>query len=164
MMWTCSLLETLSFLSNQSLLRVPAGPKRAKSSPRLEMTLWYGRSSRTETMRACMVTGGVVKPGEVWLVNLDPTFGSEIQKTGPCVIISPPEIHDHLRTAIVAPMTTKSRPAPFRISVKHAGKMGLILLDQIRTVDKARLVNRVGTIVPAALTATLLKLGEMFAE
>jgi len=106
----------------------------------------------------------VVKRGEVWLVNLDPTVGSEIQKTRPCVVISPPEMHDHLRTAIVAPMTTKSHPAPFRVSVKHGGKSGLILLDQIRTIDKARLVKRMGAIHPRVLSATLVALNEIFAE
>jgi mRNA interferase MazF len=106
----------------------------------------------------------VVKRGEIWLVNLDPTVGSEIQKTRPCVVISPPEMHDYLRTAIIAPMTTGSRPAPFRIPVRHGGKEGLILLDQIRTIDKARLVKRAGAIAPSTLSATLVALGEIFAE
>jgi len=106
----------------------------------------------------------MVKRGEVWLVNLDPTVGSEIQKTRPCVVISPPEMHDCLRTAIVAPMTTGSHPAPFRIAVRHGGKEGLILLDQIRAIDKTRLVKRAGVLPPAALSATLAALGEIFAE
>jgi mRNA interferase MazF len=106
----------------------------------------------------------VVKRGEIWLVNLDPTVGSEIRKTRPCVVISPPEMHDHLRTAIVAPMTTGSRPAPFRIAVRHGGKEGLILLDQMRAVDKVRLVKRAGSIGAAALSATLAALAEVFAE
>ena len=106
----------------------------------------------------------MVKRGEIWLVNLDPTVGSEIQKTRPCVVISPPEMHDFLRTAMVAPMTTGSHPAPFRIPVRHGGKQGLILLDQIRAVDKARLVKRAGAIAPATLSATLAALGEIFAE
>lgn len=105
-----------------------------------------------------------IKRGEIWLVNLDPTIGSEIQKTRPCVVISPPEMHEHLRTAIIAPMTTGSRPAPFRIPVRHAGKAGLILLDQIRTVDKTRLVKRSGSLGSAVLKATLATLGEIFAE
>ncbi|MFH1602635.1 MAG: type II toxin-antitoxin system PemK/MazF family toxin, partial [Pseudomonadota bacterium] len=84
----------------------------------------------------------MVKRGEIWLATLDPTIGSEIQKTRPCVIISPPEMHDHLRTAIVAPMTTGSRPAPFRIAVRFQDKTGLILLDQIRALDKSRLAKR----------------------
>lgn len=107
---------------------------------------------------------GTVVRGEVWLVNLDPPVGSEIQKTRPCVVISSPEMHDYLRTVMVAPMTTGSHPAPFRIPVRHGGKLGLILLDQIRAVDKARLVKRSGTIAPAALSATLAALAEIFAE
>jgi len=106
----------------------------------------------------------MVKRGEVWLVNLDPTVGSEIQKTRPCVVISPPEMHDYLRTAIVAPMTTGSHPAPFRIAVRHGGKEGLILLDQIRAIDKTRLVKRANAIAPEALSAALAALGEIFAE
>ena len=106
----------------------------------------------------------MVKRGEVWLVNLDPTVGSEIQKTRPCVVISPPEMNEHLRTAMIAPMTTGSHPASFRIAVRHGGKQGLILLDQIRTVDKTRLVKRAGTIAPAVLSATLAALAEIFAE
>jgi len=106
----------------------------------------------------------VVKRGEIWLVNLDLTVGSGIKKTRPCVVISPAEMHDHLRTAIVAPMTTGSRPAPFRIPVRHSGKEGLILLDQIRAIDKTRLVKRAGTIAPQTLRATLTALGEVFAE
>ena len=105
-----------------------------------------------------------MKRGEVWLVNLDPTVGSEIQKTRPCVVISPPEMHDHLRTALIAPMTTGSHPAPFRIPVRHGGKQGLILLDQMRAVDKTRLVKRAGAIAPDTLSATLATLGEISAE
>lgn len=102
--------------------------------------------------------------GEIWLVNLDPTVGSEVRKTRPCVVVSPAEMHDHLRTVIVAPMTTKGRAAPFRISVTHGGKRGLILLDQMRAVDKARLVKRVGTVSAKTLTSTLTTLQEVFAE
>jgi mRNA interferase MazF len=82
--------------------------------------------------------------GDIWLVNLDPTIGSEIRKTRPCVIISPPELHDHLRTVLAAPMTTGSKPAPFRIPILFEAKNGLILLDQMRTLDKQRLVRRLG--------------------
>jgi mRNA interferase MazF len=105
----------------------------------------------------------MVKRGEIWLVNLDPTQGSEIQKTRPCVVISPPEMHDHLRTAIIAPMTTGSHPAPFRIAVHHAGKDGLILLDQIRAIDKTRLVKRAGVLSLETLNSVLKTLGEVFA-
>lgn len=105
----------------------------------------------------------MVARGEIWLVNLDPTVGSEIKKSRPCVVISPPEMHDHLRTAIVAPMTTGSRSAPFRILVSHGGKQGLILLDQIRAIDKARLIARLGAVNKKTLDATLQTLQEVFA-
>lgn len=105
-----------------------------------------------------------VSRGDVWLVSLDPTVGSEIRKTRPCVIVSPREIHDYLRTVIVAPMTTGSRPAPFRIPVSFAGKNGLILLDQMRTLDKRRLVRRRGVIERRTLRATLARLRDIFAD
>lgn len=101
--------------------------------------------------------------GEIWLVNLDPTVGSEIKKTRPCVVVSPVEMHGQLRTVIVAPMTTKSRPAPFRVPVTHAGKKGLILLDQVRTVDKARLAKRIGSVSAKTLASALATLQEIFA-
>lgn len=102
--------------------------------------------------------------GEIWLAALDPTVGSEIQKTRPCIVISPAEMHDYLRTVIVAPMTTGSRAAPFRVPVTFGGKRGLILLDQIRTVDKRRLVKRLGAVSNETLLATLSTLQEIFAE
>jgi mRNA interferase MazF len=104
----------------------------------------------------------MVKRGEIWLVNLDPTVGSEIKKSRPCVIVSPAEMHDYLRTVIVAPMTTGGRPAPFRIALTHAGKQGLILLDQVRTVDKTRLINRLGKIQPKTLGVVLETMQEIF--
>ncbi|TAL55833.1 type II toxin-antitoxin system PemK/MazF family toxin [Pandoraea sp.] len=106
----------------------------------------------------------MVMRGEVWLVALDPTLGSEIQKTRPCVVVSPPEMHDHLRTVIVAPMTSKGRSAPFRIPVTFKRKQGLILLDQIRTVDKVRLVKKEGAVADKTLLNTLRTLQEVFAE
>ena len=106
----------------------------------------------------------MVKRGEIWLVALDPTVGSEIKKSRPCVIISPPELNEHLRTVIVAPMTSKSVPAPFRVPVTHAAKKGLIVLDQIRTVDKIRLVKRVGAVNTKTLFNVLTTLQEVFAE
>jgi len=104
-----------------------------------------------------------VKRGEIWLAALDPTVGSEIRKTRPCIVVSPPEMHDHLRTVIVAPMTTGSRPAPFRIPITFQDKHGLILLDQMRTLDKARLVTKLGAARANTLSATLATLQEMFA-
>lgn len=106
----------------------------------------------------------MVDRGDIWLVSLDPTVGSEIKKSRPCVVVSPPEMHDHLHTVIVAPMTTKSRPAPFRIPVSHRGKKGLILLDQIRSVDKARLVKKMGAVSATTLGTTLDTLQEVFAR
>jgi mRNA interferase MazF len=89
--------------------------------------------------------------------------GSEIHKTRPGVIISPPEMHDYLHTVIVAPMTTGARPAPYRIPVTFQGKRGLILLDQLRALDKARLVKRLGNTSSATLAATLETLQKVFA-
>ena len=106
----------------------------------------------------------MVKRGDIWLVNLDPTVGSEIQKTRPCVVISPAELHDHLRTAIVAPMTSQGFAAPFRVPVTHAGTNGLIVLDQMRTVDKIRLAKKLGAVSAKTLSATLAALQEIFEE
>ncbi len=103
-----------------------------------------------------------VARGEVWLTALDPTLGSEIQKTRPCLVVSPPEMHDYLRTVTVAPMTTGSHPAPYRIPLRFRRKDGLILLDQIRTLDKLRLVRRLGAVDTRTLDLTLAALREMF--
>ena len=106
----------------------------------------------------------MVKRGEIWLVNLDPTVDSEIKKSRPCVVVSPAEMHDHLRKVIVAPMTTKSRPAPFRVPLTHGGQKGLILLDQLRAVDKVRLAKKLGAVSAKTLLGTLGTLQEIFAE
>jgi mRNA interferase MazF len=105
----------------------------------------------------------VVTRGEIWLVQLDPTVGSEIQKTRPCIVVSPPEMHGFLRTVIVAPMTTGAKPAPYRIPITFEKNKGLILLDQLRTVDKTRLIKRVGRATEKTLAATLQTLQEVFA-
>ena len=105
-----------------------------------------------------------MKRGEIWLVALDPTVGSEIKKSRPCVIVSPPELNEHLHTVIVAPMTSKGFQAPFRVPVTHAAKKGLIVLDQIRAVDKIRLVKRVGAVNTKTLSNVLTTLQEVFAE
>jgi mRNA interferase MazF len=104
-----------------------------------------------------------MKAGDIWLAQLDPTVGSEIQKTRPCVVISPDDMNAHLRTVIVAPMTTGSRPARFRIGLTFQGKQGLILLDQVRSLDRARLIKRLGALRPVTLAATLQTLQAMFA-
>ena len=105
----------------------------------------------------------IVSRGEIWLINLNPTIGSEIKKTRPCIVVSPEELNDHLRTVIVAPMTTKGRSTGFRIPITHDGKKGLILLDQIRSVDKVRLVKKIGKGNPKTLSASLAVLQEAFA-
>ena len=104
-----------------------------------------------------------MKAGDIWLAQLDPTVGSEIQRTRPCVVISPDDMNAHLRTVIVAPMTTGSQPARFRVVLTFQGKQGLILLDQMRTLDRARLVKRLGALRPVTLAATLQTLQAMFA-
>ena len=100
---------------------------------------------------------------EVHLVNLDPTVGHEIKKTRPCLIISPNEMNHNISTVIIAPMTTKGRNYPTRISCSFQGKNGQIVLDQIRTIDKRRLVKKLGVISKNAQTKTLNLLHEMFA-
>jgi mRNA interferase MazF len=105
-----------------------------------------------------------VKRGDIWLVNLDPTVGSEIQKFRPCVVVSPEELNAHLRTVIVAPMTSKGFSAPFRVPVTHAGTKGLIVLDQLWTVDKVRLVKRQGAVSSKTLISVLATLQELFAN
>ncbi len=104
-----------------------------------------------------------MKTGDIWLTQLDHTVGSEIQKTRPCVVVSPDDMNAHLRTVIVAPMTTGSWPARFRVALTFQGKKGLIVLDQIRTLDRVRLVQRLGALRPATLAATLHTLQAMFA-
>ena len=104
----------------------------------------------------------VVRRFDVYLINLDPTVGSEIQKTRPCLVISPDELNRHIATVIIAPMTTKGRDYPTRIACKFRGKHGQIVLDQIRTVDKFRLVKKVGKIDDLTQTKVLTKLKEMF--
>jgi len=106
----------------------------------------------------------VVRRFEVYLVNLDPTLGHEIQKTRPCLVISPDEMNEHIATVIVAPMTTRGRDYPTRVNCQFEGKDGQIVLDQIRTVDKMRLVKKLGKINPDTQSAVLAVLLEMFAE
>ena len=102
--------------------------------------------------------------GDVYLVRLDPTLRSEIQKARPCVIVSPDELNEHLRTVIVAPMTTSGRAYPWRIRCKFQRRSGHVVLDQLRTVDCERLVKRVGALSADAITHVLSGLQEMFAE
>jgi len=101
---------------------------------------------------------------EVWLINLDPTKGTEIQKTRPCIVVSPDEMNLHLQTVIVAPLTTVLRPYPTRVHVHFQGKSGQIVLDQIRAVDRQRLIRKLGNIAKNAAVAASAKLVEMFSR
>lgn len=100
---------------------------------------------------------------DVCLVALDPAVGSEIQKTRPCVVVSPDEMNHYIATVIIAPMTTKGRPYPTRVQCVFQGKERQIALDQLRTVDKARLVRRLGRLDEEAQEAVFAVLGEVFA-
>lgn len=110
-----------------------------------------------------MVTSLPVQRGEVYLVSLNPTRGREIQKTRPCVIVSPDELNAHLGTFIVAPLTTGGHPYPFRVPCRFAGKNGHVVLDQVRTVDRERLVKRLGALTGATQSKILGVLQSMFA-
>jgi mRNA interferase MazF len=110
-----------------------------------------------------VVAPATVRRGEVYLVTLNPTRGREIQNTRPCVVVSPDELNAHLRTFIVAPLTTGSHPYPFRIPCRFAGKNGHVVVDQIRTVDRERLVRRLGRVSPGVEARTLGVLQELFA-
>ena len=100
---------------------------------------------------------------DVYLIGLDPTVGSEIRKTRPCLVISPDEMNRHIATVIVAPMTTASRPYPTRVAVHFAGQDGQIVLDQIRTVDRTRLVRQLERIDAATEQQVLVALARLFA-
>ena len=102
--------------------------------------------------------------GEVHLVALDPTLGSEIKKTRPCLIVSPDELNQHLRTVIVAPMTTGGQAYPWRVACRFQNRSGFVALDQLRTVDSERLAKRLGRLSAATTTDVLDTLQEMFAE
>ena len=106
----------------------------------------------------------MVKRGDIWLAALDPTIGGEMQKTRPCVVVSPSELNDFLQTVIVAPMTTGGRPAPYRIPISFEGKRGLVVLDQIRALGKQRLMKRLGKVQPRVMSHTLQTLRDLFTE
>jgi len=101
---------------------------------------------------------------EIVLVNLDPTIGSEIQKTRPCVVISPNEMNHNLRTIVIASMTTKSRSYPTRVKVKHHNQTGWIVIDQIRTIDKVRIVKALGNLNSTEIAACKVVIKEIFVD
>jgi len=113
---------------------------------------------------AVAVAPAPVTRGDVHLIRLDPVLGSEIRKTRPCLIISPDELNQHLRTVIVAPMTTGGHAYPWRIACRFQNRAGFVALDQIRTVDGERLVKRLGRLSSGAMAAVLETLQELFAE
>ncbi len=102
--------------------------------------------------------------GDVHLVVLDPRIGREIRKTRPCVVVSPDELNEHLKTAIVAPLTTSGQAYPWRVTCRFQGKNGFVVLDQLRTIDHRRLLKRLGKLPAATLTTVLDRLQEMFAH
>ncbi len=104
----------------------------------------------------------IVRRGDVFLVGLSPARGGEIQKTRPCVVVSPDELNAYLRTFIVAPLTTGGHPYPFRVPCRFEGRAGYVVIDQIRTVDRERLVRRLGKLSPSTLGRVLVILQEMF--
>ncbi len=110
------------------------------------------------------VEHAVAARGEVYLVQLDPTRGSEIRKTRPCLVVSPDELNHHLRTVIVAPMTTGGHASPWRVQCRFQGRIGFVAIDQLRTVDTERLVRRLGRLAPNSLAAVLTVVQEMFAH
>jgi mRNA interferase MazF len=103
-----------------------------------------------------------VRRGDVFLISLDPARGGEIQKTRPCVIVSPDELNTYLRTFIVAPLTTGGHPYPFRVPCRFENRSGYVVIDQIRVVDRERLVRRLGKLSPSTLGRVLAILQEMF--
>jgi mRNA interferase MazF len=102
--------------------------------------------------------------GEVWLTGLDPTVGREIQKTRPCLIVSPDSLNQYLGTVIAVPLTSGSKPAGFRVPITFKGTDGLLLCDQLRTLDKSRLIKRLGAVAPTTLQSTLSVLRDLFEE
>jgi mRNA interferase MazF len=102
--------------------------------------------------------------GDVHLVRLDPTLGSEIRKTRPCLVVSPDELNVHLRTVVIAPMTASGHAYPWRVPCRFQQRAGFVALDQLRTVDRERLVTRLGRLGPPSLAAVLEGLQEMFSE
>ncbi len=110
-----------------------------------------------------MVAAPEVRRGDVHLIDLNPARGREIRKARPCVVVSPDELNAHVRTFIVAPLTTGSHAYPFRVACRFQGKSGHVVLDQIRTVDRERLIRRLGRLSPRSLGRSLQLLQEMFA-
>jgi mRNA interferase MazF len=110
------------------------------------------------------VGGRAISRGQVYLVRLDPTLGSEVKKTRPCLVVSPDDLNEHLRTVIVAPMTTGGRVYPWRPRCRFQGRAGFVALDQLRTIDVERLVKSLGHLEDATVALVLERLQDMFAD
>jgi mRNA interferase MazF len=106
----------------------------------------------------------VMKQYDIYLISLDPTVGHELKKSRPCIVISPDEMNQHISTVIIAPMTTKSHPFPTRVLIEFKGKEGWIVLDQIRTVDKQRLVTKLGQLRPSLKKKVKAVIQEMLVD
>lgn len=105
-----------------------------------------------------------IRQYQIILVNLDPTIGSEIKKTRPCIVISPDEMNNHLRTVVIAPMTTSSKNYPTRVEIKHENKIGWIVLDQIRTIDKQHILKDLGKLSKPEIKEVKAVLKETFVD
>lgn len=106
----------------------------------------------------------VMKQYDIYLISLDPTIGHELKKSRPCIVISPDEMNQHISTVIIAPMTTKSHPFPTRVPIEFKGKEGWVVLDQIRTVDKQRLVTKLGQLRPSLIKKVKAVIQEMLVD
>jgi mRNA interferase MazF len=152
-----------------SLFRRQLGPARAgvkRPGKRAgETTTIRGSSYRDEIRRygVEVVTQDEVRRGEIFLVDLNPTRGGDIRRTRPCAIVSPDELNRHLRTFVVAPLTSGGYRYPFRVPCQFEGRHGHIVLDQIRTIDRERMIRRLGRLTPATLQRVLSTLQEIFA-
>lgn len=106
----------------------------------------------------------IINQYDVVLVNLNPTMGSEIMKTRPCVIISPNELNRHLQTIVIAPMTTRTKSYPTRVKVKKKNQIGQVVIDQIRAIDKRRIINRLDRLTPGEITKVKAVIKETFVD
>lgn len=105
-----------------------------------------------------------IKQYEIVLVNLDPTIGSEMKKTRPCAVISPNEMNKYLQTIVVAPLTSSSRPYPTRVEIKQPKTKGWVVLDQIRTVDRTRIIKKLGNLTTTEIEAVKTVISETYVE
>lgn len=106
----------------------------------------------------------VMRQYDIFIVDLDPTIGHELKKSRPCVLLSPDEMNQHISTVIIAPMTTKTHPYPTRVPLEFQGKSGWIVLDQIRTVDKSRLIKKIGELKPGTIKKVKAVIEEMLVD